>query len=147
MQPSGGWPKAKAISNAQIARPVSCGCCTTAWQSINSIDERGRTRHAQTPRDVIFMIRQRYSTDHFFTGDKSKPHSLPGSCLRANHEGGGLWPANKILIFLHFPLLAQKSDFSAKAGVLLLNVLMRSRHQIVMLMDPLVQRRKANTQI
>lgn len=43
-------------------------------------------------------------------------------------------------LFQHFPLLAQKLDFFAKTGVLLLNVFMRSRHQIVMLMllDPLV---------
>ena len=52
-------------------------------------------------------------------------------------------------LFYHFPLLTQKPDFFAEALVLFLNVLMRPRHQIIVLvfLNPLIQRRKSNTQI
>nr|WP_240611061.1 hypothetical protein [Oceaniglobus ichthyenteri] len=58
-----------------------------------------------------------------------------------------LWPAEKLLgtllcnalpvsvspPFFHFPVLAKQADFFAKALVLLLNIIVRTRHQIIML--------------
>lgn len=50
---------------------------------------------------------------------------------------------------ISIPLLAQDADYLAQAFILFLNILVRTRHQVIMLMlmNPLVEGRKPNTQI
>ena len=67
-----------------------------------------------------------------------------GQWMKANLTGFGLQRSLTVNVpfpyrpmdrrlFQHFPLLTKQTDFLAKARVLFLNVLVRSRHQVIML--------------